>query len=157
MALRASFSIEDVRAKFELAQKLFRRTVITKLKYIGEQAVNIARERGSYIDQTGNLRSSTGYLVLEDGNVITKSGFEKIVGQKAGNITEDGSEKGLKLAETIASQYPEGFVLIVVAGMEYAAAVEAKGYDVLTSSEKFAEGEIPKLIAQLKTQLERRR
>ena len=157
MALRANFSLEDIRHKFELAAKLFRRTTITKLRVIGEQAVNLARDRGSYMDQTGNLRSSTGYLILEDGEVITKSGFEKVAGKVASNITTNGSVIGLNLAEKIASDYDEGFVLIVVAGMEYAASVEAKGYDVLTSSEKFAQSEISRLITQLKTQLERRR
>jgi hypothetical protein len=157
MALRANFSLEDVRHKFELAAKLFRRTVIKTLKNIGEQSVNIARDRGSYLNKTGNLRSSTGFIILEDGEVITKSGFEKVAGQSVGKVAENGAEVGLNLAETLASQLDEGFVLIVVAGMEYAASVEAKGYDVLTSSEKFAESEIGVLISQLKTQLESRR
>lgn len=183
MALRASFSIEDVRNKLELAQKLFRRTVITKFEEIGEQCVNMSRASlgidasvfpvakspnaknepkalkqrvltkaeiaegnsppvfGDYLDDTSNLRNSIGYFIAEDGVVIKGKG--------------NSVSKGIALE--VINENTSGFVLVVVAGMEYAAAVEAKGYNVIASSEKFAEGEIPKLIAQLKTQLERRR
>jgi len=41
-------------------------------------------------------------------------------------------------------------VLIVIAGMKYAAYVEAMNYDVLTSSELYARKRVPELIEKLK-------
>lgn len=41
--------------------------IIKKLSYIGEAAVNEARSNGDYIDRTGNLRTSVGYTILNDG------------------------------------------------------------------------------------------
>ncbi len=155
MGLVPTFSMADVQKKMDRAKQLFERTVIQRLRYLGEQCINIGRERGSYIDQTGNLRSSIGYLVLKDGKLIDSGGFEQIKGKVDSEIK--GSDVGKEFAEKLASNYSEGFVLIVVAGMDYAAAVEAKGYDVLTSSEEFAKSEIPKILEKLKKQMESRK
>ena len=37
---------------------------------IGETAVRFAREHGAYQDQTGNLRHSIGFIVVQDGKVV---------------------------------------------------------------------------------------
>ena len=51
----------------------------------------------------------------------------------------EGKNQGQKTAEEVALQYPEGYVLIGVAGMKYAAYVEAKNFDVITGSAPEAE------------------
>ena len=56
----------------------------------------------------------------------------------------EGVHTGQRLALGIAKNYPEGYTLIVVAGMDYAVYVESKGRDVLTS----AESEAGKLIGR---------
>ena len=61
----------------------------------------------------------------------------------------DLQEGALSITE-IAAKYPKGYVLVVVAGMNYAVYVESKGRDVLTSAEKLAETELPKMLRQLK-------
>jgi len=38
---------------------------ISRLQYIGETFINDARTNGNYLDQTGNLRSSIGYVIFE--------------------------------------------------------------------------------------------
>jgi hypothetical protein len=54
------------------------------------------------------------------------------------------------MVEELAPQYTCGIALIVVAGMEYAATVAAKGYNVLDSAELTAQALVPKLLQQLK-------
>ena len=107
--------------------------LIRNLQYIGERCLNKARDTDSYKDRTGNLRSSLGYVIVCDGKIVSKSRFEIV---KRG---DDGIKSGLKYAKEIARQFPEGIVLILVAGMHYASYVADKGYDVLTSAELLAE------------------
>jgi len=45
-----------------------------------------------------------------------------------------GKYKGRRLAEEVSLSYTGGYVLVGVAGMEYAAAVEAKGYEVVSGA-----------------------
>jgi hypothetical protein len=72
------------------------------------------------------------------------SAFEVV---KKGN---KGSQIGEEMVGAIAKSYPTGFVLIVVAGMDYAAAVEAKGFDVLTVSGLQAASDLKKALEKLK-------
>ena len=120
--------------------------VINRLMQIGEECVNVARNLPSpdesfmtklvpgkkkpqikkynphqphYIDHTGNLRHSIGYLVAVDGKII-KADFE--------------NTEGSKTATDALANYNQGIVLIMVAGMKYAYYVSKKGYDVLDSA-----------------------
>ena len=47
------------------------------------------------------------------------------------------------------------YALVVVAGMNYAAYVEAKGYNVLSSAEHLAERELPRMLDKLITNIKR--
>ena len=71
---------------------------------------------------------------------------------KEGNT---GIKEGQKLAKTIGSKYPEGVVLVVTAGMNYALYVESKGRDVLTSAEHLAQQELPKMLQKLVSNIEK--
>jgi hypothetical protein len=155
MALRATFTMEDVRHQLELAHNLFEKTVIARLEYLGEECTNLARDKGSYIDRTGALRSSTGYMIVVDGVVLKKGGFEEVKGTETTTIK--GTEIGLELATRLASEIEGDYVLIVVAGMNYASSVESKGYDVLTSAEMHAKSEVPKILQKLSDQLKNRK
>lgn len=121
------------------------RVLINTLMYIGEQCVNEARSYNgkAYTDQTGNLRSSVGYVVAVDGKIKATSRFEAILDG------QDGTEAGKEYAKKLVAQYPQGAVLIVVAGMHYAKYVAAKGYNVLQSAELKAEVLVPQLLRQL--------
>ena len=101
---------------------------IYKLSYIGEHVVNTARLSGRYKNQTNNLRSSIGYIISIDGEIVKIGGFEVI---KDGY---DGVKGGEALAQALAKT-SKGITLIVVAGMHYAVYVSAKGLDVLDSAE----------------------
>ena len=112
--------------------------IANKMAYVGESSLNEARTEGTYIDKTGNLRNSIGYVLVKDGKVIKKHGFSG----KTGNDSE-------AFAIQTAKKFPKGIVLIVVAGMNYAQHVSAKGYDVLDSAQLLAEKLVPKLMKQL--------
>ena len=119
--------------------------LIRELLYIGERCVNKAREAGNYTDQTGNLRSSVGYVVTHDGHIVGSGGFQQV---KEG---QQGTGEGRNFAEALAQRYPNGIVLLVVAGMNYAAYVAHRGRDVLASAELTAD----QLLAELKRDIEK--
>lgn len=152
MAITPKFKISAIEAKVKRAVTQINNAMIQALKRLGEQAITIARDSGDYTDQTGNLRSSTGYLIVVDGNIIDRN-------FSTANKDEDskGVATGQTFAENLANKYNKGHVLIVVAGMSYAAAVESKSKDVLTSAEKYAEKQLPKLLRRLKKSIENKK
>jgi hypothetical protein len=120
--------------------------IIRKFQYVGETCIEEARKSGEWQDQTGNLRSSIGYIILVDGKIED----EKIFKSEKGTDRETGVQTGEAFMNELTGQYPSGIVLIVVAGMKYAAAVAAKGYNVMDSAEVLAQDLIPKLLKELK-------
>lgn len=114
--------------------------LIRAFEILGQEAVNEAvraastPEMEAYTDRTGNLRNSSGYVVAVEGEIVAEM---------------YRNEYAKELAEQALSNYPDGIVLIVVAGMQYAAAVESLGYNVLTSAEMYAEKRLPELLKLL--------
>ncbi len=118
--------------------------IIKQLSYIGEQAVKTARDNGKYNDITGNLRSSIGYMVLYDGKPVVYGASKQYSG-KEGN-GEQGAPAAEALLNKLQAKFPWGIVLIICAGMNYAAYVEfKKDKDVLHSAEQITE----KLLGEL--------
>ena len=147
--LSPMFSMGAVFRRIEKFADERRQRLIMGLAYVGENIVNEARDTGEYQDQTGNLRSSTGWVIIEKGKAvrqfgaiarspgIIKSGKNKgkTTNRKVGTEGKLGVETGKEFIEWAEDEFKdEGLVLVVFAGMEYAAAVESKGYDVLTNS-----------------------
>jgi len=122
----------------DLFKTLVQRT-IKAFTYVGELCVKEARIGGNYQDRTGNLRSSIGYTVLFNGSTYSESGFANTV----------GGSTGKKIISSLKKSYSKGVVLIVSAGMNYAAYVEARNYNVITSAELLAEKLVPKILSQL--------
>lgn len=120
--------------------------VVYNLCAVGEQVLNAGRSTNSYKDQTGNLRSSIGYVVAVDGNIVQISDFAP---SDKGTDKATGQREGKAYAMSLISRFPHGIVLIVVAGMKYASYVSAKGYDVLESSELLAQKLVPEMLKQL--------
>lgn len=120
-----------------------KQALVYNLCAVGEQVLNAARNTNSYKDQTGNLRSSIGYVVSVDGEIVQMSSFEVV---KDGS---QGAKGGKEYALQLIKDFPQGIVLIVVAGMNYASYVSAKGYDVLDSSELLADKLVPQMLAKL--------
>lgn len=92
--------------------------------------VDVSYDSPTYNNITTRLRNSIGYVVSRD-SIVKHSNFTSysVIGEK----TSEGQALGLQYATEIASQ-TQGYALICVAGAEYAGAVEAKGYTVITAS-----------------------
>lgn len=106
---------------------------IRVLKFIGEKCVTEARNSGVYNNITGNLRASVGYAIISNGSVIDA------------DINHPESQSTI-------NRISGGFrdtTLVIVAGMNYASYVEAKGKNVLISAEQLAEREAPLLLKQI--------
>lgn len=119
--------------------------VVRNLSFVGESCLTAARSTNSYKDRSGNLRSSTGYVIVKNGKIIN----QVIHAAGSGDDRKTGVSEGEKFMREIVRQFPEGIALIVVAGMNYAGYVSAKGYDVLDSAELLAEQLVPQLMTQL--------
>lgn len=140
MGIEAEFSSKQLDSFMEEVPKIISQEIIRAFSYLGEQCVKRIRDRSadeSWYDQTGNLRSSIGYAVIEDGRKIIESAFPVI---KNGR---EGANKGRLLIDELASLYAKTYAMVVVAGMEYAEYVEAmNGKDVLASTEIWAKQQV---------------
>lgn len=100
--------------------------VLEVLSMAGQRAVDIARNTKTYKDRTGKLTASIGYGVFHFGKSHEIGGF-------GGG---EGEQAGLKKLTSLAADYTDRpYVLIVVAGMEYALYVERNGYVVLDAAD----------------------
>lgn len=146
MVVKPNFTQADIKARFDKFIAVVEKRQIQRLQYLGELCVTRAREIPASIgftDQTGNLRGSIGYVVFVKGTAIHE-GY---------NGTAKGASEGKSVASKAASKYSDGICLVVTAGMSYALAVESRGKDVLTSTELFAQQEMPKILAELKNNI----
>ena len=114
---------------------------------VGGKAVAHAKSYGNFTDRTGNLRSSIGYVLAKDGDIIDVGGFESISGPEGNN--GEGISEGKKYAEELGKSSGSGYTLIIVAGMNYAEYVEAKGYNVLTETELYLVSQINDVIDRI--------
>lgn len=127
------------------------------MAYFAEECVNRVRNRSaddSWIDHTGNLRSSIGYIITVDGKVATQGGF-KPTAAPDGNGGK-GQKEGEDYAQSLVSRFSlKPLALVVVAGMEYAVFVEARdNKDVLAATELWARDEWKRREPQLKAKIE---
>lgn len=119
-------------------------SIIATFKRIGEDAVKVARLTHKYKDQTGNLTSSIGYGIVDDGSIIFQSSFDVV---KSG---ANGAAEGKAYLRQLASENNQGIVLIIVAGKNYAKFVEAKGLNVLAGATIQADAMAKKALKMLK-------
>lgn len=129
-SLTPLFSTEDIKKWGKIFEAQAEKKILLFLQAGGERFVKYARENGSYEDRTGNLRSSIGYIIVKNGDIV----MENFKASKTGSDRKNGLAKAKQLAEDISLAYPEEHVLIGVVGMEYAFSVESKGYEVATGS-----------------------
>ena len=128
----------------EQRMRLLKQSIYERLMNVGESALAEARTNHIYDDQTGNLTSSIGYAVIDDGKIIQQSTFQQV---KSGG---EGVTKGKQYLSQIISQNSRGIVFIMVAGMNYASYVEAMNLNVLDSAEVMAKKMIPRILQSLR-------
>jgi hypothetical protein len=131
---------EAINAPMEAIRKI-EKGIAFKCHIIGAESVDHARTHKGYKDQTGNLKNSIGYVIGYNGKVIDR------VFKNDGSITEN---KQAYLADEKVKELLEGdkgYTLIIVAGMNYGAAVEGLySKNVLTGTKFYFEGEFDKRI-----------
>lgn len=112
------------------------------LQRAGEEFVKLARKKGNYQDHTGNLRSSIGYVIVKDGDILTEN-YE--LSDKKGTDKYTGLREAKRLVSELLPLYKNGWVLIGVAAMPYAKYVEAiENLDVISVATEHAEDWIKK-------------
>lgn len=153
MGIKVSGS-SDLGSFFKAYMKIVSEEMTRSLSYLGEQSVKYARDRSqdeSWIDHTGNLRSSIGYAVYDMGKKRIESEFP-IVKEGA-----EGSQEGRKMLKELARLYSDTYALVVVAGMNYAEYVESMdSKDVLASAELMAQSKINEYMNRTRRMIEQR-
>lgn len=140
-------SKDNIKAYLLDMRKRIEDAIIYNLSYVGDECLTAARLSTGYLDQTGNLRSSIGFIVLRDGEIVKQSTFEVV---KKG---QEGAEKGRKLVQQLQAEFPRGYVLVFVAGMEYAGYVADMGRDVLDSAALLADRLVPEMLDKVRKQI----
>ena len=151
MAVKAEFKIEGLR---ELQRKLterkeqLKRVLDMKLLQLAEEAVTHAKQNKGYRDRTANLKNSISFALYYDGELVTQN-IGHIPNPQAAPQEHQGVANNL---EAFASEggvvKPTGYSLIIVAGMEYGAYVEHKGYNVLHLTRYFLKDEMRKILEE---------
>lgn len=137
----------DLDLEFIRVKEEYDRKAIVFLQTVGERVVKYAREHGTYTDQTGNLRHSIGYVIVQYGKVVTEN-FSN------GQGFPEAQENARKSALSVVQNLPKTKTFLVwVAGMEYARYVEAKGYDVIEGSGNWVESKAETLKAEFRRYL----
>lgn len=125
---------------------LIEAALIYQLEVLVAKLENHAKLKAGYTDRTGNLKSSIGGAVLKDGKVVTYKGF---TGKQTGTST------GLEFINSLIGQYQTGYVLILVAGMNYATYVENfYGLNVLKKTELKMQSDLRKALNVLKKKID---
>lgn len=144
------FGFGDILNKAKKQDKVtLDKRVLRELQLIAEEACNHARDdyptraSGGYDDHTRNLRGSIGYKIFFDGTEVVNGGLDG-----------RGSEKGEQVASSTLSKVQSECKLwevVIIAGMEYARYVEAKGYNVISFVQVYLDKEIGKLKYKIKS------
>ncbi|MFN3341900.1 MAG: hypothetical protein ACK40M_04340 [Flavobacteriales bacterium] len=146
VSLVPKFSKEQIKREVRAWKKRVENALILNMKAAGEQFIISVRNNNTYQDRTGNLRSSTGYIIMKDGRQLFQD-YETLPGPDGSG--KEGTRAAKRVIREASKRFPRGFVLIGVAGMDYAAAVEAKGFDVISNGAIEAEAALKAAVRRL--------
>lgn len=136
MGIRMTTDTKALTNFLDRAARKIQENILKALSKLGDEAVVRIRNRSakeSWIDHTGNLRSSIGFAVYEQGIKYMESAFAQVLSGS------EGSARGKKVINDLAKEYSKVYALVVIAGMEYAGEVEAlESKDVLASTKIWA-------------------
>lgn len=151
MPIKPNFTANDIRNRMNQEIQRRRQALIAQLFYIGEECLTQARSGHKYLNQTGNLCSSIGYCILDNGNIIHEGEWQASSAGRGGEKDgTEGAKQGVAFLHDLASKQPtKGIVFLMVAGMPYAQYVEAMSLDVLDTSEQMAQAKIKAMLNRL--------
>ena len=148
MGIKCQTSARDIDEFLKKAARLIKDYMLRALTKLGEESIVRIRDRSaqeSWIDHTGNLRSSVGYSVYDYGVKYMQSSFATVL--EGGK----GRSEGMRMVNELAQEYSNVFALVVVAAMDYAAYVEAvNGKDVLESTRIWAQSVVEQRLNRAK-------
>ena len=116
----AKFDIDKLFAGVYEAVDIITATVVDAMQMACLEVTQNAKLLNTYKDRTHLLRSSIGFVIYNHGEKVAES------------FGSTGGEKGKRMAEEAAAQYPNDIVAVIVAAADYALYVESKGYDVIS-------------------------
>lgn len=140
--MNLNINMSDFDKQYDEELNRIKKVCRMNMQKIGETYIATAREAGNYKDQTGNLRSSIGYSLVEDGKATVSTIHES----DKGTDRKTGVATGRDFMDGLSSKSDTDMELIVAAGMDYASKVEGKGYDVASSGFLAAENEAKRLF-----------
>ena len=150
MPAEVKFSAKRIRERINDAIERRKAALIAQLFYIGEECLANAKANHLYQNQTGNLCSSIGYCVIDNGQIVHEGEWKETAGLQGDG--KEGMQKGMEYLHQLATeQQTEGITFLMVAGMPYAQYVEAMSLDVLDTSEQMAKAKIKSMIDRLFT------
>lgn len=151
MAIKAEFKIEGVerlQQKLNERREQLRKVLDMKLQQLAEEAVTHAKQNKGYRDRTANLKNSISFSLFYDGELVTQH-----LGEIPSPKEAPKEHKGVATSmDTFCNEdgvvRPHGYSLVIVAGMEYGAHVEHKGYNVLYLTRYFLREEMKKIFKE---------
>ena len=154
MGIKCVNTPQELEKMFVTIADIVREEIIRTFQFLGEKCNARIRDRSakeSWIDRTGNLRSSIGYAVFNHGKKELESAFKVVMDGK------EGTETSKRYIMELASEYAKVYALVVVAGMSYAEYVEAiESKDVLASTELWAKSKIDEHMQKTQERAEKR-
>lgn len=124
--------VQYFQQQVELAMKML-------LQEFGEELVAFAKDTHTYTDRTGNLTNSISYAIVRHKEILYYNEVQR----------EEANAAALKVAMKMAENLSDAYSLIIVAGMNYAAFVESRGYNVILPAELKAKQEFTNKVKPL--------
>lgn len=120
-----------------------------RLTQLAVEAVTYSKEHKGYKDRTANLKNSISFALFYNGELInTHIGkLEKPDEVEGGQAQVKSNLEGYANQPGVVS--PKGYTLIIVAGMNYGAHVEHKGYNVLYLTRHYLRKEMSKILKDI--------
>jgi len=113
-----------------------------RLLRLGEECQTHAKEHKGYRDRTANLKNSISFALYKDGQPVVMN---------IGNVLPDAQAQ----CDSNVSQFlgehavPQGYTLMIVAGMNYGRYVEDKGYNVLNTTRYYMRDRLKETIEEV--------
>ena len=151
MAVRAEFKVEglkELQRRLTERQKALKKVLDMKILQLAEEAVSHAKHNKGYQDRTANLKNSISFALFYDGELVTQQIGQIPNPQDAPKGHRDVATNLEAFSQEEGVVRPKGYSLIIVAGMEYGAYVEHRGYNVLHLTKYFLKDEMKKILEE---------
>lgn len=141
---KAEFKIKglkELQEKLRQAKSQVDAALNIKLLYLGEECQTHAKQHKGYRDHTSNLKNSISFALYKDGQPVQMN---------IGDVLPDAQAECNENVKAFFQEnvVPQGYTLMIVAGMNYGIHVEHKGYNVLYSTRFFMIDELKKVIEE---------